>query len=45
MEVTYPFHAVSGGELTEHGGIVQDGRVSSVGKLAVVRGGAEVELA
>lgn len=41
----YPFHAVGGGELAEHGHIVQDGGVGGIGELAVVGGCTEVKLA
>ena len=42
---TYPFHAVTGGNLTEHRVVAQDFDVSRIGQLWVVGGRAEVELA
>ena len=41
----YPFHTVSWGDLTEHGVVVQDGRVRRVAELIVVRRSTKVKLA
>ena len=44
MYETHPFHAVRGCDLPELLGVVEDGGVGGIGKLAVVRRSAEVEL-
>lgn len=42
---THPFHTVGGGNLTEHGVVLENVNISSVAKFAVVRCGTEVKLA
>jgi hypothetical protein len=39
-----PFHGVAGCELTELGGVGEEGNVGGIGELGVVGGGTEVEL-
>ncbi len=39
----YPFHAVTGSNLTEHRAVTKSANIGRVGQLRVVRGSAEVQ--
>lgn len=44
-EKPYPFHAVCGGDLAEHGFVIENSNIWHVGELRVVSGSTEVGLA